>query len=271
MANRRGAALDSDSDGPIRTTAGMPRSGVRAERSADPADRLQPSLLVIGRSDSAQAGTCEYLAMHGFRVEVAGDGAGGLGRAFRGEFDLIVLVTSAPDVDGAEVLRQLRQRSAIPVIVLAERGEAAQRIDAFDAGADDYLERPFAPKELRARLRAVLRRVRVEPASWAAPLRVGHVTLDPRTRTVGCRGRWARLSMTEGELLAILMRAAGRVVSRDEFATALYQRKLAGYERSVDIRISQLRRKLAHAGAPQVIRTVRGIGYLFVLEEAAPF
>jgi two-component system response regulator CpxR len=241
-------------------------SQVDGRSSTRAAERTKRSLLVIGRDDESGAGhTCEYLAAGGFQIAVAGDGVSGLASAFQGEFDIILLDTSARGVDGVEVLRQLRQRIGTPVIVLAEPGDAAERIEALEAGADDYLEEPFARKELLARLCALLRRVSVEPPPCRG-LRIGDLTLHQRTRVVDSGGARITLSATETELLAILMRAAGRVVSRDEFAVALYQRRLNAYERSVDIRISQLRKKLARVGARNVVRTVRGIGYLFILD-----
>jgi DNA-binding response OmpR family regulator len=246
-----------------------PRSGLAILRRGLPADRPKPSLLVIGGDELASAQKFQFLE-HAFELAVADGGVIGLGRAFQGDFDIIVLDTSAPRLNGLEVLRQLRQRSDTPAIVLAEGRQAAGRIDALEAGADDCLEEQFEPAELVARLRAVLRRVNVESAARRRRLRMADLTLDPSTRVVDCRGMRVTLSATECDLLATLMRAAGRVVSRDEFGTALYQRKLEADERSVDIRISHLRRKLARVGARNVIRTVRGIGYFFIFGEARP-
>src|SRR5262249_54248675 len=199
-------------------------SQVDARSSTRAAERPKRSLLVIGRDDESGAGqTCEYLAAGGFQIAVASDGVSGLASAFQGDFDIILLDTSARSVDGVEVLRQLRQRIGTPVIVLAEPGDAAERIEALEAGADDYLEEPFARKELLARLGALLRRVSLEPPPRRRGLRIGDLTLHQRTRVVDSGGARITLSATETELLAILMRAAGRVVSRDEFAVALYQ------------------------------------------------
>ncbi|HEY7169554.1 MAG TPA: response regulator transcription factor [Vicinamibacterales bacterium] len=239
---------------------------MRTEPSDLTADRSKPSLLVIGGDESASVRKFDFLE-HGFEVAVADGGITGLGRAFQGDFDIIVLDTSGPRLNGLEVLRQLRQRSDTPAIVLAEGRQAADRIDALEAGADDCLEGQFEPGELAARLRAVLRRVNDESAARPRRLRMADLTLNPLTRVVECRGMQVTLSAIECDLLATLMRAAGRVVSRDEFGTALYQRKLEADERSVDIRISHLRRKLARVSSRNVIRTVRGVGYFFIIGE----
>jgi DNA-binding response OmpR family regulator len=246
-----------------------PRGGAPVGRRGLLADRPKPSLLLIGGDESAIGQRFEFLE-HAFELVVADSGITGLGRAFHGDFDIIVLNTGAPRLNGLEVLRQLRQRSDTPAIVLAEGRRVADRIDALEAGADDCLEGQFEPAELVARLRAVLRRVNAGSAARRRRLRMADLTLDSLTRTVDCRGRRVTLSTTECDLLVTLMRAAGRVVSRDEFGTALYQRKLEADERSVDIRISHLRRKLARVSSRNVIRTVRGIGYLFILDERGP-
>jgi two-component system response regulator CpxR len=174
---------------------------------------------------------------------------------------------SLPMLDGFEVLRQLRQRSAVPVIMLTARISQQERIAGLESGADDYLPKPFEPGELVARVRAVLRR-----AGHLYPVRrnlvqIGDIELNPGTREVRRAGTRIALTSVEFDILDILMRSAGRVVSRDEIATVLYQRELTPYERSVDVHISHLRKKLERAGT-EIIRTVRGVGYLFVPDAA---
>jgi len=204
----------------------------------------------------------EFFAEHDFRVEAVHDGAGGLASAFQGKHDLVLLDVMLPVVDGFHVLQRLRQRTAMPVIMLTARGAQQDRIAGLDAGADDYIAKPFAPHELLARVRAVLRRTgAARPA--AGHVVVSDIELNTRTREV----RRAKIPVTvtsfEFDILDILMRSAGHVVSRDELATVLYNREATPFERSIDVHISHLRRKL-ETGDRTLIRTVRGVGYLFV-------
>lgn len=204
----------------------------------------------------------DYFGQHGFRVEFAHDGRSGLARGLEGEYDLIVLDVMLPVLDGFEVLRQLRKRVATPVIMLTARTAELDRVAGLNAGADDYLPKPFGPEELLARMRAVLRRSgKIEqPASQM--VEAGSVKLNPQTREVWCLEQPVDVTSIEFDILEILARAAGRTVSRDELAAALYQRRATPYERSLDVHISHLRKKLEHDGRA-VIRTVRGVGYQF--------
>jgi two-component system response regulator CpxR len=203
----------------------------------------------------------DYLAQQQFQIEVAHDGRLGLGRALDGVFDLILLDVMLPVLDGFEVLRQLRKRSSTPVIILTARTAAADRIAGLDIGADDYLPKPFDPEELLARIRAVLRRT---PKADAPDLEVdaGGVHLNLKTRAALYRGSPLDLTALEFDLLELLVSAAGRTVSRDEIAAALYQRTPTPYERSLDVHISHLRKKLERDDCTP-IQTIRGIGYQF--------
>lgn len=202
----------------------------------------------------------EYFAPYDCDVEAVHDGRRALARALERKFDLIILDVMLPVIDGFEVLRQLRKRSTVPVIMLTARTEREDRIAGLNAGADDYLPKPFGPDELLARMRAVWRRgskyLRPEPHDLhAGPLRV-----ELNTRTVWCDGQTLTLTSTEFDLLEFLVRSSGRVVSRDELAASVFQRTFTPADRSVDVHISHLRRKL---DGKACIQTVRGAGYLF--------
>ncbi|HMC58946.1 MAG TPA: response regulator transcription factor, partial [Candidatus Solibacter sp.] len=165
-------------------------------------------------------------------------------------------------LDGFEVLRQLRKRVATPVIMLTARTAQPDRVAGLNAGADDYLPKPFGPEELLARMRAVLRRTGKSEQAEPQMVEAGGVKLNPQTREVWCLDQPVDVTSIEFDILEILARAAGRTVSRDELAAALYQRRATPYERSLDVHISHLRKKLEH-DERAVIRTVRGVGYLF--------
>lgn len=202
----------------------------------------------------------EYLRREGFQPEFAHDGRTGLERASSGRYELIVLDVMLPGLDGFEVLRRLRQTSQTPVIMLTARGEDVDRIVGLELGADDYLPKPFNPRELAARIRAVLRRA--EPRAEPVRLEVNGVTLDTGSREVCCDGKRVELTTLEFDILEQLMRAAGRVLSRDALMEALYNRKATPFDRAMDMHISHLRRKLETRGRT-LIKTVRGVGYQF--------
>ncbi|GAB4249640.1 response regulator [Deferrisoma sp.] len=206
----------------------------------------------------------EYLGREGFGVETAPDGPAGLDRARAGAFDLVVLDVMLPGLDGFEVLRELRKTSDVPVIMLTARGDDVDRIVGLELGADDYLPKPFNPRELLARIRAVGRRARAgrEPEV----VRAGDLELDPGTRTALRAGEPVDLTSAEFSLLEVLLRQAGRPVSRDELARQGLGRPLMAFDRSVDVHVSSLRRKLGPApDGTERIRTVRGVGYLYAL------
>lgn len=200
-----------------------------------------------------------YFAAQDVRVTSVHDGPGGLALALTESFDLVLLDVMLPGFDGFSLLRQLRAASNIPVIMLTARTAPADRIHGLEQGADDYLAKPFAPGELLARIRAVLRRS--SPATGMAVLELNGVKISSATREVWCEGSPVDLTGAEFDILELLLRNAGRAVSRDEIATSLYQREASPYERSLDVHISNLRKKL---GARRTaIRTLRGAGYLF--------
>jgi two-component system response regulator CpxR len=232
---------------------------------------LSQRILVI--DDDAEL--CEllqdYLAREGFALDAANDGVAGLERALSGDHGLVILDVMLPGLSGFEVLRRLRERSRVPVLMLTARGEHVDRIVGLEMGADDYLPKPFNPRELVARIRAVQRRasVPVEGGSGLASPRlvaVGDLELDPGSRSVRRGGEPVELTSVEFSLLEALLLSAGRVVTRDALAEAALGRELSAYDRSVDVHVSSLRRKLGHRrGGAERIKTVRGAGYLYAL------
>jgi len=204
----------------------------------------------------------DYFGQQGFRIEAVHDGRAGLARALDGGFDLIILDVMLPVLDGFEVLRQLRKRSGTPVIMLTARTAQPDRIAGLNAGADDYLPKPFGPEELLARIRAVLRRAGKPDAAPSQELESGGVKLNPLTGEAWYQGEALEVTSIEFDILEILVRAAGRTVSRDELTAALYQRRSTPYERSLDVHISHLRKKLEREDRT-MIRTIRGVGYAF--------
>ena len=210
----------------------------------------------------------EFLQREGLQVDFAHSGPSGLDAASRGAYDLVVLDVMLPGMDGFEILRRLRPQSKVPVIMLTARGDDVDRIVGLELGADDYLPKPFNPRELLARIRAVMRRI--EPREGETRLEVNGVVLDSGARSVQCDGRIIELTTLEFDILEQLMRAAGRVLSRDSLMEALYNRKATPFDRSMDMHISHLRRKLEASGRT-LIKTVRGVGYQFcrTTEESA--
>src|SRR5689334_11405877 len=166
-----------------------------------------------------------------------------------------------PGIDGFEILRRLRTRSKVPVIMLTARGEDVDRIVGLELGADDYLPKPFNPRELVARIRAILRRYEPRPPATGSRLEVNGVTLDPGTHEVQSGGKRVELTTFEFDILEMLMRSAGRVLSRDALMENFYNRKATPFDRSIDMHISHLRKKLENGDS--LIKTIRGVGYQF--------
>jgi two-component system response regulator CpxR len=203
----------------------------------------------------------EFLRREGFQVECEHEGPGGLERAASGSADLVVLDVMLPGLDGFEILRQLRERSKVPVIMLTARGEDVDRIVGLELGADDYLPKPFNPRELAARIRAVLRRYEARPAGQPTRLEVNGVALDTGTREATSNGQKVELTTFEFDILEMLMRSAGRVLSRDRLMENFYNRKATPFDRSIDMHISHIRKKLERGES--LIKTIRGVGYQF--------
>lgn len=235
----------------------------------DPAQASQSSAILLVDDDfELCALISEYFGKRGYSVDCVHNGREGLSRALEQRHDLVILDGMLPALDGFEVLRQLRKRSSIPVIMLTARTQERDRITGLDAGADDYLPKPFGPDELGARIRAVMRRYKRAIQSEPELLRVGSLELNSQARVATSGGKVLALTEIEFQILELLMRSAGRTVSRDEIAAALYQREATPYERSLDVHVSHLRKKIEQDGFP-LIRTVRGVGYVMTPDRGA--
>jgi two-component system response regulator CpxR len=177
-----------------------------------------------------------------------------------------------PGINGFEVLRRIRATSRLPVLLLTARGEDVDRIVGLEIGADDYLPKPFNPRELVARIRAILRRTRTDKAVPAAPdmVRVGEIELDPATRSVRRDGQPVDLTSVEFNLLEVLLREAGRVVPRERLVNAVLSRKFSPFDRSIDMHVSKVRKKLGDTDADEHIKTIRGVGYIFARPRETP-
>ncbi len=201
----------------------------------------------------------EFLKREGFTVDCEHEGNRGLERAGQPGVDLVVLDVMLPGIDGFEILRRLRTHSKVPVIMLTARGEDVDRIVGLEIGADDYLAKPFNPRELAARIRAILRRYEARPAAPAGRIEINGIVLDPANREVYSGGKPIELTTFEFDILEMLMRSAGRVLSRDALMENFYNRKATPFDRSIDMHISHLRKKLERGDS--IIKTIRGVGY----------
>jgi two-component system, OmpR family, response regulator CpxR len=224
------------------------------------------TILLVDDDAELCALVAEYLAGHGYHVLTEHEGSSGLRAALKSHPDLVILDVMLPVIDGFEVLRQLRTRSTVPVIMLTARVEEADRVRGFGEGADDYLAKPFAAAELLGRVRAVLRRASGSPAPLPPSVHSGPLRLDAQAQEAFWNDAALNLTPSEFAILDVLTRASGRVVSRDELSAVLYQREATPYERSLDVHVSHLRRKL-EAFDGSIIRTVRGVGYSCSVEE----
>lgn len=225
------------------------------------------SVLLIEDDSELSALIAEFLSTHDIVLTTAYNGAEGLTRALEGSFEIVILDVMLPNMDGFEVLRQIRRRSSVPVIMLTARTEPQDKIEGLNSGADDYLAKPFSPDELLARIQAVLRRVGRGPALKPELLEANGVRLNPGTREVFRDGVGIDVTSIEFEILEVLVRSAGQVVSRDDLARFLYNRQANPLERALDVHVSHLRKKLERDRP--LIRTIRGVGYLFATNSTA--
>lgn len=237
----------------------------------DAQKKLSTRLLMIDDDADICALVTEHLAPLGFEITCESNGLQGLERARSGDFALILLDVMMPGLNGLDVLRALGEhRVSTPVLMLSERGEEMDRVLGLELGADDYLPKPFSLRELEARIRAILRRARAAPAAGLEVLYVGSLELNVGARTVRSHGQSAEFTAVEFDLLAHLMRHAGQVVRREELAREVLERELTAFDRSLDVHISKIRRKLSTLlGREAPIETVRGVGFIYTLPGAA--
>jgi two-component system KDP operon response regulator KdpE len=218
-------------------------------------------LLVVEVDERIRSALIRALRERGHAVSSAATALAGLRQAVDERPDLVVLDLGLPDLDGRELLRMLRAVSAVPVIVATARDDDDSVVQALDAGADDYVVKPFPAGQLEARIRAVLLRAAGVADAAQAPVTVGDLTVDPRTRRVTHSGRAVELSSKEFDLLRYLAARAGTVVAQRELLTEVWQLPYGGSDKTVDVHLSWLRRKLGESAAtPRLLQTVRGVG-----------
>jgi DNA-binding response OmpR family regulator len=218
-------------------------------------------LLVVEDDERIRSALIRALRDRGHAVSSAGTALEGLRLAVDERPDLVVLDLGLPDLDGRELLRMLRAVSSVPVIVATARDDDESVVRALDAGADDYVVKPFPAGQLEARIRAVLRRAAGAEDAASAPVVVGDLVVDPRARRVTLAGRPVDLAPKEFDLLAHLASRAGTVVSKRELLTEVWQLPYGGSDKTVDVHLSWLRRKLGESAAePRLLQTVRGVG-----------
>jgi two-component system response regulator CpxR len=220
----------------------------------------------------------DYLGPEGFRVETAHNGEQGSEMAINRPYDLVILDVMLPGINGFDVLRRIRSGSTVPVIMLTARGDDVDRIVGLELGADDYLPKPFNPRELVARIHAIQRRSRAAADAGdlgpsrkdSARIVIADLELKPARQSVVCSGRKVELTAVQFAILHQLLLKAGEVVSRDELAETVLGRKLEMFDRSIDVHISGLRKKLDNrGGGRERIKSVRGVGYQYLVDEPA--
>ncbi len=226
------------------------------------------TILLIDDDEHLGGPLAQYFERFGLRLEQSFTPSEGLARLRAGGFDAAILDVMLPEMDGFALCRAIRKESELPILMLTARGEWMDRVVGLELGADDYLPKPFEPRELVARVQSILRRRAPEPArTQDAPLRFDGLLIDPATRTVERQGEPVELTSTEFDLLHLLARAPGKVFSRDDILAALRGHEADLYTRAVDIVVSRLRKKLEPLDA---IKTLRNAGYTLALQRRVP-
>ena len=225
-------------------------------------------ILIIDDDEELCDLVSEYLTVEGFQTEAVNDGIAGLEKAKSGQYDMAILDVMLPRMNGFEVLRNLREQSKLPVLMLTARGDDMERIVGLEIGADDYLPKPFNPRELVARLRAIMRRIHADNGGSSAgeKVLVGDLELSASSRSAKFNGEELNLTSVEFDLLMELAKQAGKVVRKEDLSENVLDRKLSPYDRSLDMHISNLRKKLGnHADDRERIKTIRSVGYIYTL------
>jgi DNA-binding response OmpR family regulator len=237
---------------------------------------MSQHLLMIEDDARLAAMVAQYLEQSGFTVSVAGDGLSGLAQLSQPTkgvaVDLVILDLMLPDIDGLEVCRRIRalpnHLAQMPVLMLTAKGDAMDRIIGLEIGADDYLPKPFEPRELLARIRAVLRRRGESPTTENLSLRFGSLEIDRDARSVSVNGTPCELTSYQFDLLVALAERAGRVLTRDQIMEAVRGRELDAFDRSIDVHMGRIRAAIeADPKSPKRILTVRGVGYVFARQQ----
>ena len=221
-------------------------------------------LLIVDDDTELSEMLAEYLHAEGYDIERVFDGETGARTALSARFDAVILDVMMPGLDGFEVLRRIRSHSSMPVIMLTAKGDDVDRIVGLEIGADDYLPKPFNPRELLARLRAVLRRSQnnnAKPATDNTELKLGKLAIHPASRAAFVDGQILDLTSTEFNLLRTLMLQVGTIVTKETLSLNAMGRPLERYDRSIDMHMSNLRKKMTEHGLGSMILTVRGQGY----------
>jgi len=222
-----------------------------------------PRVLLIDDDKRLHELLSTYLEQNGFSIAGAPDGKRGLSALETGPFDIVLLDVMMPGMDGLEVCRRIRAKSRVPIVMLTAKGDETDRVVGLELGADDYIAKPFGPRELVARLRAVLRRA--NPLAEADLVVVNDICIDVPGHTVKVRGHDVDVTGIEFDILLALARRAGRVVARDALLTEAGRGDVTVGDRTVDVHISHLRQKLGDdPRSPKTIKTIRGVGYVLV-------
>ncbi|MDQ3179370.1 MAG: response regulator transcription factor [Acidobacteriota bacterium] len=225
-------------------------------------------ILLIDDDEELCELVAEYLTVEDFTVEAVHDGESGLQNAVSDRFDLVILDVMLPKINGFDVLRQLRRISQIPVLMLTARGDDTERIVGLESGADDYLPKPFNPRELVARIRAILRRAPAEVEQIPnSKFQVDDIEVSASARSAKKAGEDLNLTAVEFDLLVALLKEAGKIVNKEELSETVLDRKLSPYDRSLDMHISNLRKKLGTRGDDdERIKTIRSVGYIYTVQ-----
>ena len=232
---------------------------------------MNNKILIIDDDEELCELVSEYLTVEGFETEEVHDGQTGLENAVEGDYDLAILDVMLPKMNGFDVLRELRKTSKLPVLMLTARGEDMERIVGLEIGADDYLPKPFNPRELVARLRAILRRVEItgnETDADADKLVAGEVEVKISARSAKRDGKDLGLTSVEFYLLAAHLKQAGKVVKKEDLSLEVLDRELSPFDRSLDMHISNLRKKLGtRENGDDIIKTIRSVGYIYTVAD----